>query len=136
MTMRAKLTLILAVGACVFSEAEAAAPKPLAPLGMGIDGCRSWLSHHHAKDRQAELQDQWLAGFVTGYNAFEDPRRRAMSFFRFDLATLPSGVTGQCRARPDTDVYTATLGFLEALGDRARSSGNERFKSPKPREHP
>ncbi len=135
--MHAKLTLILAaVSACVFSEALSAPPKPLAPLGVGFDSCREWLAHHDANDRQAEIQDQWLAGFITGYNAFADPRHRGMSFFRFDLATLPSGVTARCRALPETDVYSAAQAFLKGLRTQVRPRGSGQSKSPLSREHP
>ena len=110
--MRAKLVLALMLAIM----SVGAAPKPLAPLGVGVGTCRSWLSHHEAKDRQAEVQNEWLAGFITGYSTFSDSRRRATSFFRFDLATLPSGITAQCRANPRLDIYSATNAFLDAEG--------------------
>ena len=95
------------------ARAQPAPPKPLAPLGTGIDSCKTWLFNHQHKRAQAKIQDDWLAGFLTGYNTYVTAKDRPVSYFRFDMETLPSAITAQCKLDLDGDVYSEALKFLE-----------------------
>ncbi len=115
--MRAnQLATLIVVFALSVSLAGRAMPqtdaKPLPPLGLGIEPCATWLQHHAARDDHAFAEDEWFAGFLSGYNKFTDPRTRAATFLPYDRPVLSSAITSQCGANPALDVYSAALRFL------------------------
>ncbi len=118
--MRAKLALFVVGITVVWTGGTAgSASSTLAPLGVGIENCDAWIRHHEAHDQYARMEDEWVAGFLTGYNAFMPYKDKKISFFRFDSPNLPSGINAQCRTDPRVDIYTAATKFISAL--RARN---------------
>ncbi len=92
------------------------------PLGRGADQCREWTVQHDLNSAASGAQDQWLAGYLTGFNTFGRSPVRKTSFFRFDVIHVRDAVTSSCRRTPEILVFEAVTQFIESVQSHVRSN--------------
>ena len=111
----------LFAAAALLAEANLQA-RYVEPLGRGLDRCREWTTQHDRSSAGSLAQDQWLAGYLTGFNTFGRIPQRKMSFFRFDFIHVRDAVTASCRRAPETVVFDAVTTFVENVQSQGRKS--------------
>ena len=94
--------------------------KYVEPIGIGADKCHSWVQHHDANDASAKTEDQWLAGYLSGFNTWGRMPLRKMTWFRYDLKNVSDAVTRACRNDDNQDVFLTVTHFVEWVQKEAK----------------
>lgn len=105
------ITLFLLTGLCCFSlDAEAVHQ-------IGAIRCGRWVEDHRSGERLSKIvEDQWLAGFLSGESVSLDIDVLADT----DLTSLSLWVTNFCNANPLADSLDAALTLANQI---AKSKG-------------
>ena len=91
-----------------FAGAEA---RSVTVKGEGGQRCSQWTQDHKGKKANAFVQETWLAGFITAFNAYglkEDADVAA----GVDLKAIQSAVSTYCAANPDADLFKAATNLI------------------------
>jgi hypothetical protein len=118
------VAVLATLAASTASPTPNEAAKSVEPLGVGLERCSVWLDHHARTVGGMAPDDEWLSGFLTGFNTFGRPPVRRSSFFRFDTANVVSAITGSCTRNKDQTIFDAATQFVLAVqkkGPAARS---------------
>ena len=91
------------VGAFLAIPAEA---REVTVKGLGSRPCSEWTKAHQAKKADATLQDTWLAGFITGFNAYGLKESKDVAAGT-DLTGLQVAISSYCLAHASDDLFKA-----------------------------
>jgi hypothetical protein len=111
---------VLDIGLIALAMGAAAAPtsnygaKYVEPVGIGLEGCRSWVAHHVRADQAMINQDEWLAGYLTGFNTFGRRPVRQHSFFGPDRANVAKAITASCNRNNNQTIFDAATVFVQS----------------------
>jgi hypothetical protein len=60
------------------------------------------------------MQDQWLGGFLAGYNILIPWKKRGPDFFENELSIIPSAISGYCRNHYGEKLAKAVFVFIKS----------------------
>jgi hypothetical protein len=74
--------------------------------GVGTQSCGRWTEMHSAQtaDNLTDMQDSWLAGFISGFSAYAFTPSRTYSV---DFSALQASLTNYCSAHLLDPIATA-----------------------------
>ena len=93
----------------------ASSAHSIAVLGVGNDTCLEWQIHHRKHDRRSAMQDQWLGGFLSGYNMLLPPADRGANFFENELPYISSAISHRCETEKSLRLSEAAFDFIRAM---------------------
>ncbi len=80
--------------------------------GVGGRLCSQWTqAHKAAKKAEMILQETWLAGFITAFNAYGLKESKDVAAGA-DLNNIVSAVSTYCSARPGDDLFRAAAALV------------------------
>jgi hypothetical protein len=103
---------------CALGGAQAEA-REVTVKGLGSKPCSEWTKAVQAKKSEAALQETWLAGFITGFNAYGLKESKDVAAGT-DLAGLQSAISSYCSAHPTDNLFKAGVAVI---GDLQKKSG-------------
>jgi hypothetical protein len=82
--------------------------------GLGNKPCSAWTEAHRTKKGDATLQDTWLAGFMTGFNAYglKDSKDVAAGV---DPTAIQATVSSYCQSHPSDTLFKASVALIGDL---------------------
>ena len=82
--------------------------------GLGNKPCSEWTAAHRTKQGDATLQDTWLAGFITGFNAYglKDSKDVAAGT---DLTAIQVSVSSYCLSHSSDTLFKASVALIGDL---------------------
>src|ERR1700694_4321877 len=103
-------TLAIATVLVAFSAFQAEA-RDVTVKGLGSKPCSQWTQAHQGRKPEAALQETWLAGFVTGFNAYglKESKDGAAGT---DLKGIVSSISSYCSAHPSDDLFKAAVALV------------------------
>jgi hypothetical protein len=110
--LRRRLIIIALLAQLGGAKAESNSENPTPLLGVGHEKCREWLIYHRSADLKAKIEDQWLAGYLSGYDAFVPNDQRLTVFLEGDVKAVPSAISGYCQSHLDQEIGRAIYSFL------------------------
>src|ERR1700722_10803244 len=103
-------TLALATALVAFSTLQADA-RDVTVKGIGGKPCSQWTQVHQGRKPDAALQETWLAGFITGFNAYGLKESKDVAAGA-DLNAIASSVSAYCSAHPSDDLFKAAVALV------------------------
>jgi hypothetical protein len=103
-------TLAIATALLAFSAVQADA-RDVTVKGLGNKPCSQWTQAHQGRKPDAALQETWLAGFVTGFNAYGLKESKDVAAGA-DLNGIVSPISRYCSAHPSDDLFKAAAALL------------------------
>jgi hypothetical protein len=82
--------------------------------GLGSRPCTEWTKAHQSKKTDASLQDTWLAGLITGFNAYGLKESKDVAPGT-DLTGLQVAISSYCLAHPGDDLFKAGNAVIQDL---------------------
>ena len=82
--------------------------------GLGSRPCTEWTKAHQTKKGDATLQDTWLAGYISGFNAFGLKESKDVAPGT-DLTGLQVAISSYCLAHPGDDLFKAGNAVIQDL---------------------
>lgn len=89
-------------------------------LGYGGVSCGGWTKAHHPKSVEGLAQDNWVLGYVTGFNAYSGIRESNISAGT-DNEALIAWIDNYCRSNPLDSIYIASVKLIHELKKKASS---------------
>jgi hypothetical protein len=87
--------------------------------GVGSRSCTEWTKAHQGKKTDAALQDTWLAGFVTGFNAYGLKESKDVASGT-DLTGLQVAISSYCLSHAGDNLFKAGNAVIQ---DMQKKSG-------------
>lgn len=109
---------LLLAATAIFSH-SATLPQ-ITTVGGGSDPCRKWTEAQKEPGTRHQYQ-QWLFGFVSGYN-WRDPSRQIEPE---NVATLLAWVDNYCKANPANPIYLAAGNLAKKMARPAAPRGGD-----------
>jgi hypothetical protein len=82
-------------------------------MGVGVASCGTWTTNHSANDDGARIQDEWIFGYLSAFNAWAPGTNNVTG--DTDNAGATAWVTNYCSAHPLDTVAAAATALLAAL---------------------
>jgi S1-C subfamily serine protease len=86
--------------------------------GLGNRPCSEWIQAHQRRNGDATLQDTWLAGFITAFNAYGLKESKGVASdvtAGADLNDIQSRISNYCFAHPSDTLFKAEVAFIRDL---------------------
>jgi hypothetical protein len=100
--------------AILFLVQPAAAENLQGPaLGFGTRLCKDWTSTRAAGGLNSAMAQQWLFGYLSGFDAF-GPSRHGL-FFQYDGQHVVTFIDRSCRGQPDRPIANVVHDFILGL---------------------
>ena len=106
-------TLALAIGFIAFSAFQCEA-RVVTIKGLGSKPCREWTQAHLKRKPEAVLQEAWLDGLITAYNAYALTKTKDLAADA-DPRAIQSSVSKYCLMRPKENLFKAVTSRIVDL---------------------
>jgi hypothetical protein len=100
--------------ALVAGAAPPSGAREVTVKGIGGKPCSQWTEAHRARKPEMVQQDAWLAGFITGFNAYGLKESKDVAPGG-DPATIPAAITAWCAAHPTDNLFRAAVALVSDL---------------------
>jgi len=107
---RVKLAVVMVV---VSTSVHAQAPVSI--FGQGVDPCSSWTTEHQRRTFKVGLQNQWVAGYLSGRNGDASSHNFLEGT---DYDGVMAWVDTYCRSHPLEPIINAADAFADELISR------------------
>lgn len=108
---------VVALAFLIFS-AQASA-ELVTVQGIGLRSCGEWTTEHKRGDWEAQVQDAWLGGFLSGYNVYS--RQSGNIGEGTDFAGMLQWVGRYCESNPLDTIADAAMKLVIELDARSRA---------------
>jgi hypothetical protein len=106
--------LVAALAVLVGAGPSLAKPVPATlTVGAGKTACRDWLAARKKPEPAPAVLEQWVLGYLSGYNAFAPPPRDA--FTDYDSRNVLGWVDTRCAQNPSSSLSQALNDFITSL---------------------
>jgi hypothetical protein len=102
--------LIIATALAALSALQAEA-RDVTVKGLGGKPCSQWTQVHQGRKPEAALQETWLAGFITAFNAYGLKESKDVAAGA-DLNGIVSPISTYCLAHPGDDLFKAATALV------------------------
>jgi hypothetical protein len=90
-------------------------------IGVGASSCGTWLTKSH--DRDWDVLNQWVVGFVSGANLFGE--NDIIESTGVDYYALTSWMDNYCKAHPLDKIQWAAAKLVVELREKAATRGSK-----------
>jgi len=104
----------IAGAAAIYAVAAQAEAREVTIKGLGSRPCSEWTKAVQAKKADEAMQETWLAGFITGFNAYGLKEGKDVAAGT-DLAGLQAAVSSYCQAHPGDNLFKAGAAVIVEL---------------------
>jgi hypothetical protein len=105
---------LIAIAIVFVGGAGSARPLPPAlTVGVGKTACRGWIAARKRPEPSAAVLEQWVLGYLSGYNAFAPGPKDA--FTDYDSPNLLGWVDQRCAANPNGSLSQVLNDFVVQL---------------------
>jgi hypothetical protein len=110
--------LVVSATGGAYSVGSARPLPPSATVGSGKTLCHDWLAARKRRDPSLASLQQWVLGYLSGYNAFAPPPKDM--FTDYDSTSVLGWVDTRCAQNPTSSVSAVLNDFVAQLA-RSRS---------------
>src|ERR1700694_855537 len=103
-------TLTIATVVVAFSAFQAEA-RDITIKGWDGRPCSQWTQAHQGKKPEAALQETWLAGFITAFNAYGLKESKDVAAGA-DLNGIVLPISNYCSAHPSDNLFRAAVALV------------------------
>jgi len=103
-------TLTIATVLVALSAFQAEA-REVTVKGLGGKPCSQWTQVHQGRKPEAALQETWLAGFITAFNAYGLKESKDIAAGA-DLNSIVLPISNYCLAHPSDDLFKAAAALV------------------------
>jgi hypothetical protein len=114
---RKSRTRTIIAGVALWVAISVAGAQAGAVLGNGSFSCGEWTADHLSNDAVAVSDDAWLAGYLSGYSAYDDEGDVINK--DLDGGARAAWVNNYCLSRPLDRIYVAADQLILELKRRA-----------------
>ena len=103
-------TLAVATVLVAFSVLQTQA-REITIKGLGGKPCSQWTQAHQGRKPEAALQETWLAGFITAFNAYGLKESKDVAAGA-DLNGIVLPISNYCSAHPSDNLFRAAVALV------------------------